>query len=360
MLKQNKTKVIISSVVILLPILFGLILWDQLPDTLATHWGTDGIADGSGAKSFVVFGRPVLLLVLHLICLFITANDNRHKNQNKKALNLVFWVVPLISLFSSGMVFATALGKTFHFMLVPVMFGVLFLFLGNYLPKIKQNKTLGIKISWTLNNEENWNKTHRLGGKLWVICGLVILFSIFLPQAAMIPVAVCATIAACVIPVLYSYCIYKKHQKEGIVYAPAPRNKAEKTAGRIIAVVTVFILIGVAILLFTGKIEVCCGNTSFRIEASYWTDLEIAYSEIDSLAYRDDFDAGSRTNGWGSLKLSMGSFQNDEFGSYTLYAYTGADAYIVLRIGEKTLVIGMKDADETQAVYQSILAKMER
>lgn len=358
MLKQNKIKVIVSSVVILLPILFGLILWDQLPDTLATHWGTDGIADGSGAKSFVVFGFPVMLLILHLICLFFTAKDNRHRGQNKKAMGIVFWVVPLISLFSSGMSYATALGKTIHFSLVPVLLGVLFLFLGNYLPKIKQNKTLGIKISWTLNNEENWNRTHRLGGKVWVICGLVILFSIFLPQAAMIPVAVCATGAACVIPVLYSYCIYKKHQKEGIIYAPAPRNKAEKTAGRIIAVITAFILIGVAILLFTGEIEVRCGNTSFRIEASYWTDLEIAYSEIDSLAYRDDFDEGSRTNGWGSLKLSMGTFQNDEFGSYTLYAYTGADAHIVLKIGEKTLVVGMKDADETQAVYQSILAKM--
>ena len=360
MLKQNKIKVIVSSVVILLPILFGLILWDQLRDTLATHWGTDGNADGFGAKPLVVFGFPVMLLILHLICLFFTAKDNRHKGQNKKAMGIVFWVVPLISLFSSGMIYATALGKTIHFSLVPVLFGVLFLFLGNYLPKIKQNKTLGIKISWTLNNEENWNRTHRLGGKVWVICGLVILFSIFLPQAAMIPVAVCATGAACVIPVIYSYCIYKRHQKEGIEYAAAPRSKAEKTVGRIIAVITVFILIGVAILLFTGKIEVYCGNTSFRIEASYWTDVEIKYAEIDRLVYRDDIDIGTRSNGFGSPKLLMGTFQNDEFGSYTLYAYAESKEYMVLEIDRKILVIGMKDADETQAIYQSILAKLDQ
>lgn len=360
MLKQNKIKVIVSSVVILLPILFGLILWNQLPDTLTTHWGTDGNADGFGTKPLVVFGFPVMLLILHLICLFITAKDNRSRGQNKKAMGIVFWIVPLISLFTNGMVYATALGKTFHFMLVPVMFSVLFLFLGNYMPKIKQNKTLGIKISWTLNNEENWSKTHRLGGKVWVICGLVILFSIFLPQAAMIPVAVCATVAACVIPVIYSYCIYKKHQKEGIEYAAAPRSKAEKTVGRIIAVITVFILIGVALLLFTGKIEVHFGNTSFEIKASYWTDTEIKYAEIDRLEYLNDFDKGTRTNGFGSPKLLMGTFQNDEFGSYTLYAYAESEEYIVLEIDRKILVIGMKDADETQAIYQSILAKLDQ
>ena len=361
MLKKNKIKVIVSSVVILLPVLFGLIMWDKLPDTMTTHWGIDGNADGFGAKPFAVFGLPVMLLILHLICLFFTAKDNSHRNQNKKALNITFWLFPLISLFSNGMVYATAFGKTFYFsMLMPVSLGVMFLLIGNYLPKIKQNRTLGVKVSWTLNNEENWNRTHRLGGKVWVICGLASLFSIFLPQAAMIPVTACAIIAASVIPIIYSYCIYKKHQKEGTVYVAAPSSKTEKLAVRISAVIVALILIGVAILMFTGNIEVHCGNSSFRIEATYWKDIEIEYSEIDSLVYRDDFDEGTRTNGFGSPKLLMGIFQNDEFGSYTLYAYAEAEEYIVLEIGEKILVIGMKDADETQEIYQSILAKMDR
>ncbi len=109
--------------------------------------------------------------------------------------------------------------------------------------------------------------------------------------------------------------------------------------------------------MFTGDIEVHCDDTSLRIEAAYWADTEIEYSEIDSLVYRDGFDTGVRTNGFGSPRLSMGTFQNNEFGSYTLYAYTGAEEYIVLEIGEKTLVIGMKDADKTKEIYQSVLAK---
>ena len=359
MLKKNRIKVILSSIVILLPVLFGLIMWDRLPDTMTTHWGADGIADGFGTKPFVVFGLPVMLLILHLICLFFTAKDNSHRNQSEKALGIIFWIVPLISLFADGLVYAAAFGKILNFsMLMPVPLGIMFLFIGNCLPKIKQNRTLGIRVSWTLNNEENWNRTHRLGGKVWVICGLMILFSIFLPKAAMAAVITCAIIAALVIPVMYSCCIYKKHQKEGIAYVIAPGSKAEKAAAGITAVIVAFILIIIAILMFTGDIEVQCGDSSFKIKAAYWPDMEIDYSGIDSLVYRDDFDKGVRTNGFGSPKLSMGTFHNDEFDYYTLYAYTGAEEYIVLGVGEKTLVIGMKDADETREIYQSILAKM--
>ncbi len=361
MLKENKFKVILSSIVILLPILFGLIMWNQLPDRMTTHWGADGNADGFSAKPFAVFGLPVILLALHLIGLGFTAKDKNQKSQNKKALNIIFWIVPLISLFANGVVYAIAFGKAFDFtLLIPVLLGIMFVFIGNYLPKIKQNRTLGIKVSWALNNEENWNRTHRLGGKVWVISGLAMLFSIFLPQTAMVPVAACAIIAATIIPIVYSYCIYKKHQKEGIAYVDTPSSKAEKTAVRITTVIVSIILIGAATLMFTGNIEVHCEDTSLRIEATYWADIEMDYSEIDSLVYRDDFNTGTRTNGFGSLKLSMGTFQNDEFGSYTLYACTGAEEYIVLEIGEKTLVIGMKDADETREIYQSILAKMDK
>ncbi len=361
MLKENKFKVILSSVVILLPILFGLIMWNELPDTMTTHLGADSNADAFNAKPLAVFGLPVMLLATHLFGLYFMGLDQKQKGQNKKALNMIFWIVPLISLYSNGMVYAIAFGKSFDFvLLMPVLLGVMFVFIGNYLPKVKQNRTLGIKVSWTLNNEENWNKTHRLGGKVWVISGLVILFSIFLPQAAIMPVVACAVIAATIIPIVYSYCIYKKHKKEGIAYVDTPSSKAEKMAIRITAVIVFIILIGVAILMFTGDIEVYCEDTSFRIEATYWTDIEIDYYEIDSLVYREDFDTGARTSGFGSARLSMGTFQNDEFGSYTLYAYTGAEEYIVLEAGEKILVIGMKDDDQTREIYQSILAKMDK
>lgn len=82
------------------------------------------------------------------------------------------------------------------------------------------------------------------------------------------------------------------------------------------------------------------------------------YSEVDSIEYRKNLDVGVRTNGFGSARLAMGIFQNDEFGSYTLYAYTDAKEYIVLTSGTKKLVIGMSDVKATQAIYDTKLGKI--
>ena len=219
MLKKNKLKIIISSIVILLPMLYGLIMWKELPDVMTTHWGADGTMDGTAGKAFVVFGIPLILLGLHYICLLFTLLDKKQQEQNKKALGMIFWMVPIISLFVNGITYRAASGREFDVSLVmPVLLGIMFICLGNYMPKIKQNNTLGIKISWTLHNEENWNKTHRLAGKLWVIGGLLMLFSICLPVKVMLAVEVCVMGLGVLIPILYSYAIYKKHQKEGSVY----------------------------------------------------------------------------------------------------------------------------------------------
>ncbi len=361
MLKENKFKVLISSVIILLPILLGLIMWDTLTDVMATHWGADSNWGSFFGNAFVVFGLPVIMLITHLICLFFTSLDKTQKTQNKKALGIIFWINPVISLITSGIFYAAVLGKEISSVLLTTgMLGILFIFIGNYLPKIKQNRTLGIKLSWTLNNEENWNKTHRFGGKVWVIGGFVILLSIFLPNAAMVSVMVCVIIAMIIIPTVYSYSIYKKHQKEGLEYVAPPNSKSEKIIVVITAVVVPVIIIGTAILMFTGNIEVQCDDIAFQINADYFRDLKVQYSEIDTVSYREDFDTGIRTNGFGSARLLMGSFQNDEFSSYTLYAYTGAEEFIVMTSGNKTLVIGMKDSNETQKIYDTVLEKIDK
>lgn len=84
MLKENKFKVILSSVIILLPILFGLIMWNELPDTMTTHWGADGNADGFSAKPFAVFGLPVMILALHLIGLLLRQKIKSKRVRIKK------------------------------------------------------------------------------------------------------------------------------------------------------------------------------------------------------------------------------------------------------------------------------------
>lgn len=357
--KQKILKAVISSVMVLLPMLFGIIVWNDLPDNIITHWGADGNADGFSGKAFAVFGLPCIFLVLHLVCLLFTLLDKKQKEQDPKALGMIFWIVPVISFFESGIVYSTAFGKEFDLILfTPALLGIMLIFMGNYFPKIKQNKTLGIKISWTLNNEENWNKTHRFSGKAWVCGGFILLFSVFLPLKVMVCISVCVLIISVIAPFVYSYCIYKQHKKQGIDYAAPPKSKAEKITVRVSAVVVTVILVCVAVLMFTGNIDVHCEDASFKINASYWTDIEVNYFEIDSIEYRKELDMGARTNGFGSARLAMGTFQNKEFGSYTLYAYTGAEEYIVLTSKGKTLVIGLRDAKDTRAVYDAVSEKI--
>lgn len=358
MMKNNKLKKIISSVVILLPMLFGIIMWNKLPDTMITHWGADGNADRVSTKVFMVFGLPVILLVFHLVCICITTLDKQQKGQNKKALGIIYWIIPFISLFTGVITYATAFGKTFSIqMLIPIMLSIMFIFIGNYLPKIKRNRTLGIKVSWTVNNEENWNKTHRFGGKVWVIGGLFMLFSVFMPSNMIIEIMFGVMLVVIIIPIIYSYSIYRKHKKAGIIYDTAPKSKLEKRMTAITAIVVPVILIGVVILMFTGNIDVNCEDTSFNIHATYWNDLEVDYSKIDTVEYRKGLDLGTRINGFGSARLSMGTFQNDTFGAYTLYSYNGAKEFVVLTSGKNKLVIGLKEAGDTQEFYKQILAK---
>ncbi len=359
MIRNNKVKVIITSVIILLPMLFGIIMWKQLPDILTTHFGSSGEANGFSGKGFVVFGMPIIFLALHFITLLFISLDRGQLQQTAKALNIVFWMMPAISIFANTVIYSAALDKSFNLpMLIPMLLGVSFILMGNYMPKIKQNSTLGIKVTWALRNEENWNKTHRLGGKVMVIGGFIMMLSAFLPIEATVGVLIAVISIFAIFPIIYSYLIYRRDIKEGIEYPEQIKSKGEKTLSVIAVIVIPVILIGVVIIMFTGDINVECKDSSLKINASYHADVEVDYSEFDGIEYRKDFNVGVRTSGFGSPRLSMGIFQNDELGSYTIYAYTAAKEYILLSSGDKTLVIGMKSAEQTQAIYNILSEKI--
>lgn len=144
------------SAVILLPVLFGLIVWNRLPGTLITHWGADGKADGSAAKALAVFGSPLAHLLVHLLRLCLTLRDPKQQKQSPQGAGDGFLILAgLLACYKRHDVSA-ALGKEPEVAgIVPVLLGVLFVWIGNYLPKLRRNSTLGVKVSWTLGNEEN-------------------------------------------------------------------------------------------------------------------------------------------------------------------------------------------------------------
>ena len=208
MIKKYWKTLLITSITILLPIAAGLILWDRLPEQVPMHWGPSGEVDGYGSRGMFVFILPVVMLAFHWLCMIATSADPKKKNHSDKTMTLVLWIIPVIEIMLSIITYMTVLGYGVRVeIIVPAFMGLLLVVIGNYLPKCKQTYTVGIKIPWTLNSEENWNKTHRLGGWVWTICGALIVATAFtgifwLPLLFLLPMIL--------IPVLYSYSLHRK------------------------------------------------------------------------------------------------------------------------------------------------------
>lgn len=359
MWKQNKWKIIISSLITLLPMLFGIIFWKQLPEQMATHWGIDGTADGARSTAFAVFALPLILLGVNWLCLFFTSFDKKNQEQNPKIFRIIFWVIPVISLFTNAFVYATAFGKEPDvFLITPILFGLTFILIGNYLPKCTQNFTIGIKVKWTLENEENWNATHRFGGRAWVLGGLLILFTAFLPKAVMLITTFILLFVTAIVPMLYSYLFYRRQVKAGNYTKNNVMSKSMGKVGKIVSLIGLpLILIVVAVIMFFGDVTLSYGESSFTVEASFYSHLTVDYDSVDFIEYREDFDKGSRSLGVGSARLMAGTFDNKEFGTYTLYSYTKCDAVVIVRVGDKILAISGTNEASTKEIYETLLKK---
>ncbi len=207
MIKKNLRTIIATALITLSPIVIGLILWDKLPAEIATHFGTNGIPDGYSSKAFAVFGLPFVMLAIHLLCVLATRLDPKHSNITDRNFKLVLWITPLLSVILSVLCFAYSINNTVPVVTVLIVFmGVLFVIIGNLMPKVKQNYSLGIKIPPTLHDKDNWYKTHRFAGKIWVIGGVLICLTAVFKN---IFVFMTIILLLAFVPMIYSYRIYK-------------------------------------------------------------------------------------------------------------------------------------------------------
>lgn len=206
-MKINKKLLVITTILTLVPVIIGLMLWEQLPETIATHFGNDNEPNGWSSKTFAVLGIPGIIAALHVFCIIVTYADPKRNNIGAKAMGIVYWILPITSIVVMSMTYAYALGVEVNIgMVCCLLIGVIFIALGNYQPKAKQNYTFGYKIPWTLNSEENWNRTHRLAGWVMVFCGTAFIVNAFFLWEWLVLIA----IPAALIPIVYSYILYKK------------------------------------------------------------------------------------------------------------------------------------------------------
>ena len=213
MLKANKKTLIITSIVTILPVLIGIICWNRLPDVMATHFGMNNEANGFSSKAFAVFGIPLILLAVLWFGAIVTSRDPKRQNISPKMFSLTVWIAPVTSLVVAAILYPVNLGYELDITFFSeLLFGVMFIIIGTYLPKARQNYTIGIRVPWTLANEENWNRTHRLAGSLWIICG-VLMIIICLTRSASVQWLVGILLITVLVPCIYSYWL---HAKKGL------------------------------------------------------------------------------------------------------------------------------------------------
>lgn len=344
MIRNNKWKLLISSLLILLPMALGPVLGKLFPETV-------GAVLGSRRIFFLLM--PPVLLMLHWICLFFSLRDPGNRGQSKKAVGLVFWLCPAISLFTSIMAYLAALGKVSVLMSCNMLFtGLLFIVIGNYLPKCKRNSTIGIKVPWAMENDENWNATHRFGGKLWAAGGLVIIVGGLLPGKAMPFVLLPVIVLLAVVPAGYSYLYYRKSGS-----LPKPPVKMGR-GGIAAAVISCVIAAAVLLFVFSGGYQIEYGETGFFVDASGWDDLSVSYEDIESISFRETPAGGLRTWGFGGPTVQMGTFENEDYGSYTRYTYSRGGGSVVLSVNGKTVVLSGKDPEATEAIYRELVTRI--
>ena len=208
-IKINKKLVLFTSILILLPSLVGCVFWNQLPEEIPTHFNLLGQADGYNHKMSAIFGLPTLMLLMHWLLLFLMIKDPKSSNISSKIQLLIYWIIPFVSCLSMISIYGASLGYSMMSgILAQIFMGVVMIVIGKYLPKTRRNYIIGIRLPWTLENDENWSKTHRLAGKIWVLGGLLLFLNAFV-QLYVYWVFFLTFFLVVLIPSIYSYQLSK-------------------------------------------------------------------------------------------------------------------------------------------------------
>lgn len=330
---DHKGQLILSSLVTLLPGLAGWRLAWEGAAMLAAHW----------------------------LVLLITFSDRRNReNQSRKAVRLIFWIMPAVSLLTGGVTALLQRGVQSASTLSTAMamgFGLLFIVLGNYMPKFRQNSFMGIRVKWTLESEANWNATHRMGGKVWVAGGFACLAGAMLPIQAMGVVFPLVLVTVALAPIVYSY-YYSKTQPAAEKTVSAPLPLWQKRAARLIVAAVAVIAVWA---FLAGSAKIVYEDASFTVEASGWQDLTLSYSDIAAVDYlpaEEVPEGGIRTYGLGNLRVSFGHFSNEAYGDYIRYTYDSCrDCVRLTTAGGRTVLLNGPDQAATRAIFDQLRAR---
>ncbi|MEM7531039.1 MAG: SdpI family protein [Chloroflexota bacterium] len=216
-----RNNLLMSGLIVLIMFAIGGYVWIQIPAgaEVCTHWNAAGICDDYGSKFVSILLMPIIVAGVAALLAWVPRFDPRaaHLAQSGKAYTavwvgiLLFFLAVYVTLMLNVLGYADNVGA-----MIPLLIGLLFMVIGNYLGKVRSNFIMGIRTPWTLSSELSWNKTHRLGGRLFVLLGLVFVISGFVfPGGAWIYVLVSSVLLVVGFLMAYSYVVWKGEQVTG-------------------------------------------------------------------------------------------------------------------------------------------------
>jgi uncharacterized membrane protein len=212
--KKNLFMLAVSSIVCLLPIILALIVYEDIPELVAlTPWVTYPDNNWFVHRAFIAFGLPLLFLVVNIIMRVALSKDNRLENIPELVRTILGWFAPGFSVIIMPIRLFWDMGFEIpKITIFLVLVGIFFIICGNYLPKTKPNNNWVYSFSWTRNDTDIWNKTHRMAGFLWVLCGITFIVVAFLLPDNLFKLAIYFAVFALgfLIPTLYSYSLSRK------------------------------------------------------------------------------------------------------------------------------------------------------
>lgn len=218
MIKKSLTN-IAAIIIWLVPIFYFLHIYSNLPQTVALHFDINGNPNRYGNKDELI-GVQILLSVITITVYFLI--HYLPKIDPKKTVSysaetfkkISFLLVIFLSAIQLITINSSITGRfTLNKFLLPIL-GLFFAYLGNLMHSIKPNYFFGIRTPWTLEDPETWRATHQLGGKLWFIGGITItIITLILPTKIAFPIFIGIIITMSLIPVIYSYLYFKKHNQ---------------------------------------------------------------------------------------------------------------------------------------------------
>lgn len=213
MKKSNITKAFIVLMIGLIG--YTLYIYFKLPNTVPSHWNVYGEVDGWSHKS-IVFVTLLIPVLTYYGMPLLRKIDPKRKNYEKYEetfnifriiLTVTFMILHLVIIYASQ-------GNEINISLfVPLFIGVMFIVLGNYMARVKQNFFIGIKTPWTLSSETVWNKTHRVGGYVFVLSGILMILASIITGPIMIIVSISIILVGTFGTIVYSYLLYKKENE---------------------------------------------------------------------------------------------------------------------------------------------------